>query len=154
MTRAANSTSPCKGGVARAAGGRGSVSRFSRTHDMTERARRLRRDLTDVERKFWQRLRREQISGLNFRRQHPVGPYVLDFYCPTLRLAIELDGGQHNLDQNRRKDERRTAWLLRFWNNDVTGNLAGVLTEIARIASELTPSPTLPLSGGGRRRDL
>jgi very-short-patch-repair endonuclease len=109
-----------------------------------------------VERKLWHRLRRDQLNGLNFRRQHPVGPYVLDFYCPALRLAIELDGGQHNFEQQRRKDDRRTRWLeangirlVRFWNNDVTGNLYGVLEEVARVASELTPSPTLPLSGGG-----
>jgi very-short-patch-repair endonuclease len=123
---------------------------------MTERARRLRKNLTDVERKLWYRLRRDQLNGLNFRRQHPVGPYVLDFYCPSLRIAIELDGGQHNFEPQQRRDDRRTHWLesngikiLRFWNNDVTGNLPGVLEEIARIASELTPSPTLPLSGGG-----
>ncbi|MGZ8368643.1 MAG: DUF559 domain-containing protein [Rhodoplanes sp.] len=65
------------------------------------------------------------------------------------------------LDQQLRKDERRTRWLetngikpVRFWNNDVTSNLHGVLSEIARVASELTPSPTLPLSGAGGRRDL
>ena len=150
-------TSPCKGEVAAKGGGRGS-SRFSHKPEMTERARRLRYNPTDVERKLWQRLRRDQLNGLNFRRQHPVGPYVLDFYCPAIRLAIELDGGQHTFDRQRRHDERRTRWLeasgirlIRFWNNDVTGNLSGVLESIALIASELTPSPTLPLSGGGRR---
>jgi very-short-patch-repair endonuclease len=149
-------TSPWKGEVGREAAGRGSPSRYSRTPEMTDRARQLRHNLTDVERKLWYRLRRDQLNGLNFRRQHPVGPYVLDFYCPALRLAIELDGGQHNIDRQRRKDDRRTRWLgangiklVRFWNNDVTGNLQGVLEEIARVASELTPSPTLPLSGGG-----
>jgi very-short-patch-repair endonuclease len=128
---------------------------------MTKRARRLRHEPTDVERKLWQKLRRDQLNGLNFRRQHPIGPYVLDFYCPSIGLAIEVDGGQHNLDQQKKRDEQRSRWLeangvtlIRFWNNDVTGNLYGVLTEIARIASEMTPSPTLPLSGGGRRRGL
>ena len=135
-------TSPCKGEVAAEGGGRGSTSRFSHKPEMTERARRLRRNLTDVERKLWQRLRRDQFNGLNFPRQHPVGPYVLDFYCPSIRLAVELDGGQHTFDRQQRHDERRTR-------NDVTGNLSGVLEEIARVASELTPSPTLPLSGGG-----
>ena len=151
-------TSPCKGEVAREAGGRGSASRFSHRPEMTERARRLRHNPTDVERKLWYRLRRDQLNGLNFRRQHPLGPYVLDFYCPAIGLAIELDGGQHTFDRQRHHDERRTRWLeangirlIRFWNNDVTGNLSGVLEEIARTASELTPSPTLPLSGGGRR---
>ena len=85
-----------------------------------------------------------------------MGPYVLDFYCPAHRLAVELDGGQHNFEAQQQRDERRTRWLdakgmklIRFWNNDVTGNFNGVLSEIARVASELTPSPTLPLSGGG-----
>jgi very-short-patch-repair endonuclease len=119
---------------------------------MTPKARRLRRNLTDVETKLWQRLRRDQLNGLNFRRQHPIGPYVLDFYCPAIRLGIELDGGQHNFDRQKRADDRRTRWLeangvnlIRFWNNDVVSNFLGVLEEIARIASELTeltPSPT------------
>ena len=146
----------CEASAMREAGGRGSAVRFSRTLEVTDRARRLRKNSTDVERKLWYRLRRDQLNGLSFRRQHPVGPYILDFYCASLRFAVELDGGQHNSEPQRRKDDRRTRWLesngikvLRFWNNDVTGNLLGVLEEIARVASELTPSPTLPLSGGG-----
>ena len=118
-------------------------------------ARRLRRDSTDVERILWFALR-DRLPGWKFRRQHPIGRRIVDFACPERKLAIELDGGQHNVDQQRRKDDRRTRWLgangiklVRFWNNDVTGNLQGVLEEIARVASELTPSPTLPLSGGG-----
>jgi very-short-patch-repair endonuclease len=94
--------------------------------------------MTDAEKKLWRALRRDQIDGLHFRRQHAVGPYVLDFYCPALRLAIELDGGQHAL--RTAADARRTRRLnakgivvLRFWNNDVHGNLEGVLSEIARI---------------------
>jgi very-short-patch-repair endonuclease len=128
---------------------------------MTDRARRLRRNLTDVERTLWYKLRRDQINGLNFRRQHPMGPYLLDFYCLAIGLAVEVDGGQHNFEQQKDRDEQRTRWLeakgvrvIRFWNNDVTGNLRGVPGEIARVASTMTPSPTLPLSGGGRRRDL
>lgn len=156
-------TSPCKGEVGREAAGRGSnVRRFSRTSQMTERARRLRANMTDAEQKPWRALRRAQIGGVAFRRQHPVGPFTLDFYCPTLRLAIEVDGGQHSEDMGRRKDKHRTAWLasqgttvLRFWNNDVLANLSGVLNEVNRVTIELaaqrsTPSPTLPLSGGGR----
>jgi len=124
---------------------------------MTSRARRLRGNMTDAEYRLWHALRRDQI-GVSFRRQHPVGPYTLDFYCPTLRLAVEVDGGQHS-EQTKTADERRTHWLaskgievLRFWNNDVLGNLEGVLSELARVAdarARLTPSPTLPLSGGG-----
>ncbi len=153
------STSPCKGEVGRVAAGRGSVSRFSRTGAMTSRARRLRGNMTDAEYKLWHALRRDQLNGLHFRRQHPVGPYTLDFYCPALRLAVEVDGGQHS-GQTKQADERRTHWfsdkgiaVVRFWNNDVLRNLEGVLTELAHIADErakaLTPAPTLPLSGGG-----
>ncbi len=152
-------TSPCKGEVGREAAGRGSTRRFGRTGAMTARARRLRRAMTDAESKLWFALRRDQLQGLSFRRQHPVGPYTLDFYCPALRLAIELDGGQH-AEQTREADRKRTLWLaekgivvLRFWNNDVLQNLEGVWDEISRVAVQRaqmqTPSLPLPLAGGG-----
>lgn len=150
-------TSPCKGEVGREADGRGSP--FQRTRSMTQRARRLRAQLSDAEQKLWRALRREQINGLSFRRQHPVGAYALDFYCPALHLAIEVDGGQHAEATIVKKDRKRSEYLaehgihiVRFWNNDVLGNLNGVLEEIVRLAHErkMTPSPTLPLSGGGR----
>jgi len=124
---------------------------------MTERARRLRKDLTEAEKKLWRALRRDQLDGLSFRRQHPVGAFVLDFYCPALLLAVEVDGGQHNEAIGRAQDDRRTRWLeskgiavARFWNNDVLGNLEGVLSEIIRLAEvrrlrHVTPS----VSGGG-----
>jgi len=130
---------------------------------MTKRARRLRADPTDAEKKLWRALRRDQINGLHFRRQHPIGPYTLDFYCPTVHLCIELDGGQHAEGQQQKADERRTAYLtshsifvVRFWNNDILKNLEGVPSEIVPIATERStlrtpPSPPLPLSGGGRR---
>jgi very-short-patch-repair endonuclease len=100
---------------------------------MTSNARRLRKSMTRAEWKLWSVLRRDQLEGLHFRRQHPIGPYVLDFYCSPLRLAIELDGGQHAYDNTRARDHRRTRWLqakgitvVRFWNNDVIENLEGV----------------------------
>ncbi len=150
-------TSPCKGEVDREAVGRG--SRFSRTRPMTSRARRLRKNLTTAEQKLWQALRRGQHDGLLFRRQHPIGPYTLDFYCPELRLAIELDGGQHAL-ATKASDDRRTTWLatkqivvVRYWNTDVLQNLTGVLSDLSSrtraLALQQTPSPTLPLSGEG-----
>jgi very-short-patch-repair endonuclease len=156
-------TSPCKGEVDREAGGWG--SRFSRTKDMTERARNLRGNMTDAERHLWQALRRDQLNGLSFRRQHPVGPYTLDFYCPRLRLAVEVDGGQH-AELRKEADDRRTQWLaekgvtvVRYWNNDVLSNMAGVLSDLLALTERLapaatTPSPTLPLSGGGRIEGL
>jgi very-short-patch-repair endonuclease len=155
-------TSPWKEEVGREASGRGSAAvRFGRRPEMVAKARRLRGALSDAEQKLWRSLRRDQIGGLSFRRQHAVGPYVLDFYCPAIRLAIEVDGGQHNLTHERRRDQARTEWLqkkgihlIRFWNNDVFGNLDGVLSEIVRVSEALCarrgdPHPTLPLSGGG-----
>ncbi len=161
MTARQGFTSPCKGEVGREAAGRGSKRRFSRTEAVTKRARRLRAETTDAEAKLWHALRRNQLNKLIFRRQHPIGTYTLDFYCPSLRLAIEVDGGQHGGDRELRRDENHTIWLkskgiavIRFWNNDVRTNLNDVLEKNAQVASQrraLTPSPTLPLSGGGRK---
>jgi len=139
------------------------ASRFDRTAIKTERALRLRREGTDVERRLWQKLRNAQLDGARFRRQHPAGRYILDFYCPTLQLAVELDGGQHAQaeSQDRERDEwfrQRGVTVLRFWNSDITENLSGVLEVIAAKISELksrVSTPTrrwradLPLSGGG-----
>jgi very-short-patch-repair endonuclease len=115
--------------------------------------------------RLWAKLRGGRLDGLSFRRQHPVGAYVLDFYCPQLRLSIELDGSQHGEREQQVRDEKRSAWLrgcgvteLRFWNNDVTQNLAGILEAIQAAANELrvrgvTPTrrwrADLPLAGGG-----
>ena len=99
--------------------------------------------MTDTEIKLWNALRRRQIGDLQFRRQHAIGNYVLDLYCPTLKLAIEVDGGQHNTASGQATDLRRTTWLnehgivvLRYWNNDVLGNLTGVLEDIARFVEQ------------------
>src|SRR5262249_29208738 len=121
------------------------MSRFDRTPGKTARARRLRHDPTIVERRLWYRLRNGQIDGHRFRRQHPAGPYLPDFFWPQLHLAIELDGGQHSLAGGTSSDRRRDAWLaargvtvLRFWNSDVVGNMSGVLEQIAIVAADLT----------------
>jgi very-short-patch-repair endonuclease len=118
--------------------------------------------MTRAETKLWNVLRRDQLKRLHFRRQHPIDPYVLDFYCPEIRLALELDGGQHGFDRTRARDRRRTKWLaskgisvLRFWNNDVIEDLEGVWSEIVRAgdssrSNSATPSLPLPLSGGGK----
>jgi very-short-patch-repair endonuclease len=143
------------------------ASRFNRTVFKTANARRLRRDSTDVEIKLWQKLRNRQL-GVDFRRQHPAGSFILDFYCPALSLAVELDGGQHA--ESPQRDRLRDAWLaqrrvtmLRFWNSDMTENFSGVIETIVAKVSELQSvqlTPTrrgradLPLSGGGdSRRD-
>jgi very-short-patch-repair endonuclease len=113
--------------------------------------------------RVWQKLRNRQL-GVDFRRQHPAGDYVLDFYAPALRLAVELDGGQHAHGATIANDQSRMRWLeergvtmLRFWNSDVLQNLSGVLEVVAAKVAELQSSemtPTrrwcadLPLSGG------
>jgi very-short-patch-repair endonuclease len=100
-------------------------------------ARRLRRQMTDAERKLWYAVRARRFERLAFRRQAPIGPFVVDFFCPVHRLIIELDGGQHATDEGLRYDGERTAWLaangyrvMRFWNRDVLTNLDGVLSAI------------------------
>jgi len=155
---------PERGRSVRAANRVGVSSHFNRTAFKTIVARRLRRDSTNVEMRLWQKLRNRQLS-VDFRRQHPAGSFVLDFYCPALRLAIELDGGQHANADHEARDRLRERWLaergvaiLRFWNSDVTQNLSGVLELIAAKVGELQATkmtPTrrwradLPLSGGG-----
>jgi very-short-patch-repair endonuclease len=76
-----------------------------------ELARQLRREMTHPEVKLWVRLRTLRAQGVRFRRQHPVGPYVLDFYCPEFRLAVEVDGFVHRTGDRPRRDDRRDAWL-------------------------------------------
>jgi len=104
----------------------------------------LRRNLTDAERRLWSRLRRHGL-GAHFRRQHPIGPYVVDFVCLEANLVIEVDGGQH-IDSSRddRRDSALTAagfTVLRFWNNDVLQNLEGVCQRIAQAICLPTPPP-------------
>jgi very-short-patch-repair endonuclease len=135
------------------------ATRFNRTAEKTVRAQKLRRDATPWEQKLWQHLRGDQLQGASFRRQHPVGPYILDFYCSAAKLAIELDGDQHAVQ--REYDDARTKFLnekgirvMRFWNIDLKENLEGVLDTIGRRVLELTPTRSasrsdLPLSGGG-----
>ena len=107
------------------------------------KAKRLRRDLTDAERKLWSVLRNAQLEGAKFRRQQPIGPFIADFVCQDARLIVEADGGQHSTGDD---DARRTAFLkgrgyrvLRFWNHDILENLDGVAASI--VAELETPHP-------------
>ncbi|WP_395828588.1 endonuclease domain-containing protein [Elstera sp.] len=107
-------------------------------------ARHLRQTMTDAERRPWSALRERQLGGWKFRRQHPIGPYILDFACLEKNLAIEADGGQHAGSDH---DRQRTAWLaqqgwrvIRFWNNDILQNTEGVLIEILRVLKNI-PEP-------------
>jgi very-short-patch-repair endonuclease len=112
-------------------------------------ARQLRRGMTPAERVLWAALRDRQLAGLKFRRQHAVGPFVLDFYCPASRLVVELDGGVHDgqVEQDQARTEHLTGYgyrVLRFRNEEVLGDLEAVLGQIAaaglpeaRVAGEV-----------------
>jgi very-short-patch-repair endonuclease len=113
---------------------RPSVSDFTRLRN-SERAHTLRVDQTEAEARLWNRLRDRRLAGAKFRRQHPTGPYIVDFCCVERRLIVEVDGGQHSEADS--GDERRSAYLasfcfkvLRFWNTDVLSNIEGVLGQI------------------------
>ncbi|MBN2257435.1 MAG: endonuclease domain-containing protein [Anaerolineaceae bacterium] len=100
-------------------------------------ARLLRRNQTEVEGYLWQFLRDRRLGGFKFQRQHPVGRYILDFYCHEKKLAIELDGGQHGFAEQMARDQQRTIALedagiriIRYWDNEVFTNTDGVLDDI------------------------
>ena len=102
-------------------------------------ARRLRRDQTDVERKLWYALRDRRLHGFKFRRQQPIGSYIVDFVCFEAKLIIELDGGQHGFDENLAADAARTVYLqsegfriMRYWNAELIENLDGAIEGICR----------------------
>ena len=110
------------------------------------RRRELRRNQTDAEKVLWQHLRNKQICGLKFFRQYSIGPYIFDFYSPTVKLAVELDGGQHNQCQNKGYDAVRSEYLkvqgievIRFWNNDVMLDMQSVLAGLALKVTPLYP---------------
>ena len=102
-----------------------------------EQAKKLRRSSTEVEKRLWNLLRAKQLAGYKFRRQEPIGAYIVDFVCYRPPLIIELDGGQHDTTAQRMHDDRRTNWLksegfvvVRFWNSQLIENESGVLHEI------------------------
>lgn len=112
------------------------------------RARELRKNATEAEKRMWWALR-ENFRGAKFRRQVPIGPYYADFFSFSAKLVIEVDGGQHGEAQDceaQNSDANRTAFLesqglrvIRFWNNDVLSNIEGVITI---ISESLSPSPS------------
>ena len=109
-------------------------------------ARNLRKNMTDAESLLWRHLRSSQVGGCTFRRQHPIGSFIVDFICIEKNLIIEVDGGQHALQVY--ADEERTNYLkgkgfrvLRFWNHEVLQNLESVLSL---IYSHLEQNPTSP----------
>ncbi|MDP1777098.1 MAG: endonuclease domain-containing protein [Brevundimonas sp.] len=108
-------------------------------HETVQRACKLRRRLTLPEVLMWGALRRRGLAGLRFRRQHPIGPYILDFYCDEHRLAVEIDGQSHDHPDRIAHDKRRTGWLnrqgievLRLAARDVLADMDGALGTITR----------------------
>ena len=110
------------------------------------KAKSLRENQTIAESKLWERLKAKQLKGLKFRRQHPIGLYIVDFYCHQLKLAIEIDGGYHDTVSQREKDELRTKNLeglglkvIRFKNSEVEKNLNKVLKTLVKITEDRLP---------------
>ncbi|HNI08882.1 MAG TPA: DUF559 domain-containing protein, partial [Thiobacillaceae bacterium] len=140
--------SPADGG---GAGGEGKTATPPKPvpTDLLAHARVLRSHQTDAEQLLWGILRAKHFLGLKFRRQHPVGQYILDFYCDELKLAVELDGGQH-ADQQA-YDATRSQFLnaqgievLRYWNNQILGETEAVLESLYQAVQRKAPSPPAP----------
>jgi very-short-patch-repair endonuclease len=118
-----------------------SDKRFRVHPEILPRALEFRHPLTPAEETLWQAIRNRQIGGFKIRRQEPLGPYIADFYCPEVRLVIEIDGPSHN--QQIEYDAIRTAWLegfsctmIRFTNEQVSYRMGEVLDEINRVCKE------------------
>jgi len=116
-------------------------------YSFTDLARELRENTTEAEKLLWRRLKNRQLEGFKFRRQQPIGPYIVDFVNFEKKIIIELDGGQHAIEEE--KDSKRDRWLaqqgfevLRFWNNEVFESLEGLLETLRRklITPSLNPS--------------
>ncbi|MBI4795299.1 MAG: endonuclease domain-containing protein [Deltaproteobacteria bacterium] len=116
------------------------------TGEFVTLAKNLRKRSTDAEILLWRHLRGKQLAGYKFRRQEPIGNYIVDFVCFSKRIVIELDGGQHAIEAD--KDFKRDNWLrgqgfkvLRFWNNEVLTNIEGVVETILGELAQNSPSP-------------
>ncbi|MBI4426784.1 MAG: endonuclease domain-containing protein [Candidatus Kerfeldbacteria bacterium] len=119
------------------------------------RRQKLRNKSTPAERKLWGHLRKSQLLGLKFQRQYGIGPYVLDFFCPELRLAIEVDGDSHFTPDARAYDQQRQQFIenediavVRFLNTDIHENMDGVLTKLGEVVMSLTTPCSPPTLGG------
>jgi very-short-patch-repair endonuclease len=117
-----------------------------------QHARDLRQSETDAERKLWYQLRAGRLNGMKFRRQHPVPPYIVDFYCEAMQLVVELDGSQHNVEFDRERTrflEMRGLKILRYWDNEVLEQMRAVLEAIVNATENRTLTPTpLPVGEG------
>jgi very-short-patch-repair endonuclease len=124
--------------------------------NIQQRARELRQEMTPAEKILWEHLRGRKLGGFKFRRQHPLGPFIADFYCAECRLVIELDGPIHDLQKN--QDEQRTLQfeefnyrVIRFRNDEVTMNITSTLNKI--LSACQLPSPRMGRGAGGEGRE-
>ena len=122
--------------------------------DQRQFAKTLRQTMTDAEQLLWRHLRAHRLAGQKFRRQQPIGPYIVDFVHFGARLVVEADGGQHNGSE---RDPARDAWLraqgfnvMRFWNNDILQNPEAVLSSVLDALESPSPPLPRPLSREGR----
>jgi len=119
-----------------------------------ERRRALRKNLTEAEMTLWKKLRRKRLEGLKFFRQYGIGAYIADFYCPQRKLVIEVDGGQHFLEDGKTYDAQREQYMsslgiytLRFTNLDILNNIDGTWERIIQKINELPLTPSLAKRG-------
>lgn len=122
------------------------------SRNLKQPARDLRKNMTDAERVLWSRLRGQQLHGVQFYRQKPLGPYIVDFYAHAAMLVIEVDGGQHYEPEHARKDAERDRCLadmgllvMRFDNGQVLHETDAVVEQIHRIIGERLIPPCPPL---------
>ena len=134
------------------------MARVKRGHpEYLNLKRRLRSEMTGAEARLWSKLRMKQFQELKFRRQHGIGPYIVDFYCPERSLVIEVDGDSHADANQIQKDRQRGNYLqslglqvIRYQNDDIIKNLVGVLEDLSkRVSSSASTSPSPPYKGGG-----
>jgi very-short-patch-repair endonuclease len=125
---------------------------------LKQTARMLRRNQTDEEKQLWRVLRGHRFAGFKFRREHPLGDYILDFYCADARLGIELDGSQHGLPEGIQSDGQREKFLaeqgietLRFWNHQWRRNREGCLLEIWNVVQRRTGCLRIMKNAGEQR---
>jgi len=128
---------------------------------LTPLAKNLRKRATDTERLVWKHLRAKHFGGLKFRRQQPVGKYIVDFVCFEEKIIIELDGGQHSMLSEKHKDTERDKWfeaqgyrVLRFWDDEVLMNTGGVLEVIRTHCFDYPPLSPLPSREGKIRKEF
>ena len=117
--------------------------------------KRLRYEMTPPERYLWKYLRSRQIHGFKFRRQHGIGPYIVDFYCPEKAVAIEIDGDMHAEEDQRIRDKQKEEYfsslniqLIRYTNRDVLQNLEGVIEDMLEKLIRISTSQAPPYKGG------